>query len=81
MANMETEREATVPAAELAGIILALRLARDHPLFCGSLEVYTDNQGALRNLISPGLGSGQYLVREIIDLLAERRQAYGDSGK
>lgn len=72
-AYMGTENTDTVPVAELAGIVLALRMAMEEPELHGPVEVYTDNQGALRTLRNPQQSSGQYLVREIIDLLEARR--------
>ncbi|KAF4215600.1 hypothetical protein CNMCM6457_005783 [Aspergillus fumigatiaffinis] len=77
-----TDLEHTVPVAEVAGLVLALRLLkrdlvprdvqRAPPPSRGSrkrAEIYSDNQGTLRTLLDPKQGSGQYLVRELVDLL------------
>jgi hypothetical protein len=67
---MGIESQATVYAAELGGIILALRIALADSAFHGrSLDIFTDNQSALKTLLNPQQSSGQYLVREIINLL------------
>ena len=49
-------------------------MATEDPYFYGPVEIYTDNQSALKTLRSPKQGSGQYLTKEIIRLLEERRR-------
>ncbi|THC87915.1 hypothetical protein EYZ11_012636 [Aspergillus tanneri] len=58
-AYMGRETTDTVPAAELAGIVLAR--AREDPRFYEAVEVYTDNQSALRSLQRPSQTSGRML--------------------
>ena len=67
---MGTEAESSVALAELAGIALALRLANTVDEYYGyDIEIYTDNQSALKTLRSPRQASGQYLVRQIVGAL------------
>lgn len=80
-----TDVEHTVPVAEMAGLVLALRLiirelvprdiltvARAAPATYGSrkrAEIYSNNQAALRTLLAPKQAAGQYLVQELVDLI------------
>ncbi|KAF7174349.1 hypothetical protein CNMCM5623_007004 [Aspergillus felis] len=76
-----TDVEHTVPVAEIAGLVLALRLLKRDlvprdawrsPPDRGSrsrAEIYSDNQGALRTLLAPKQAPGQYLVRELVSLI------------
>ncbi|RAH54576.1 hypothetical protein BO85DRAFT_500713 [Aspergillus piperis CBS 112811] len=72
---------APIPMAlrPLVGIILALQMAQEDPFLWGAVEIYTDNQGALQRLLDPGMQSGQFLVRRIVDLIEERRERGGTS--
>jgi ribonuclease HI len=67
-AYLGSEKECTVPAAELVGLTLALEaagsLSKDRDII-----IFTDNQGALKTLQKPQGASGQYIVRHIIELL------------
>jgi ribonuclease HI len=73
-AFMGTETTDTVPAAELACLVLALRMARDHRQLHGPINMYADHQGAHQTLRNLKQASGQYLIREIIALLEQRRE-------
>jgi hypothetical protein len=67
-AFMGTATKSSVPLAELAGIALALRLANEDTTFHDpDLEIYTDNQGALRTLNNSGQSSGQRIIQRILD--------------
>jgi ribonuclease HI len=73
---MSTEKESSIPLAELAGIILALRIANedtDTDAQGRDIEIYTDNQGALQTLRNPRQSSGQYLVTEIVSEWEKRK--------
>lgn len=61
-------------AAELAGIVLALRLTEDNPQLHRAVEILSDSQSALQALQNPRQSSGQYLIREAVRLLDWRRQ-------
>ncbi|KAF4248432.1 hypothetical protein CNMCM8980_005985 [Aspergillus fumigatiaffinis] len=68
----EDTPEATVYAAELQGILLALiiilRRQIQHAI------IFTDNQAALRALQNPGRQSGQYILETILLALERARQ-------
>ena len=67
---MGTVIELTVPLAEVAGLVLALRLAHDDNAYHNcDIEIYTDNQSALRTMQNPCQASGQFLMEEVINLL------------
>ena len=65
-AYLGTDREYTVPVAELVGLALALELAQEAG--CEAV-IFTDNQGALQTLRSPREASGQHIVRHVLELL------------
>jgi ribonuclease HI len=69
---MGEQSEATVYAAELQGILLALiiilRRQIQHAI------IFTDNQAALRALQNPGRQSGQYILETILVALEKTRQ-------
>jgi ribonuclease HI len=69
---MGEQSEATVYAAELQGILLALiiilRRQIQHAI------IFTDNQAALRALQNPGRQSGQYILETILVALEKARQ-------
>ncbi|KAJ5111720.1 hypothetical protein NUU61_001350 [Penicillium alfredii] len=57
------KNECTAPGAELAGLVLALRMTEERAWHF--LEIWAYNQGAMRTLQSPGI---------VINLLAKRRR-------
>lgn len=66
-----------MPVAEIAGLALALKIARNNgwlslppvpPATC-SVEIWMDNQSALNALQCPKMGPGQYILQEAIMLL------------
>lgn len=69
MTYMGTEDTSTVYAAELQGIAMATGMARgakettDPDLW--AVNIYTDNQAAIRSAAKPGAQSGQYLLQRI----------------
>jgi ribonuclease HI len=65
-AYLGTDREYTVPVAELVGLALALELAQEAG--CEAI-IFTDNQGALKTLQNPREASGQHIVRHVLELL------------
>lgn len=66
-------------AAEVAGLILALRLSEEDPRFQCKLEAYSDCQSALRVIHNPRQTSGQYLIREVLRLIDWRREQCWDT--
>ena len=62
--------EYTVYAGELLGITMALQEVESNPECQGrDADIYTDNQSALQVISNPKQSAGQYLVKEIIQLL------------
>jgi ribonuclease HI len=68
---MGPDSGATVYAAELQGILLALMIVLYHGI--KQAAIFTDNQSALRATENPGSQSGQYILESIVDALAEIR--------
>ena len=67
---MGRETESTMYAAELKGISLALQIVETLPnRQYTRATIFTDNQSALRALHNPGNASGQYVLRELLQLL------------
>lgn len=66
-AYLGTDKEYTVPVAELVGVALALELAQE---FGKEIVIFSDNQGALKTLQNPRETSGQYIVRYVLELLS-----------
>ena len=72
---MGTIRATTVFAAELQGIVMALELAGAEMVHGKrKIAVFTDNQAALRALVTPGEQSGQRLLNSIIARLTGLQQ-------
>ncbi|EKG13846.1 hypothetical protein MPH_08978 [Macrophomina phaseolina MS6] len=72
---MGTIKSTTVFAAELRGIEMALDLAEAEAAHRKRrIAVFTDNQAALRALVTPSEQSGQYLLRSIIAKLIGLQQ-------
>ena len=65
-AYLGTDKECTVPVAELVGLGLALELAQEAG--CEAI-IFSDNQGALKTLQNPRGASGQHIVRHVLELL------------
>jgi ribonuclease HI len=71
---MGDDHTATVYAAELKGIYLALKIAQQEISDSQrEILIYTDNQAAIQIIERPRCRSGSYLLTEIIDLLEELR--------
>jgi ribonuclease HI len=68
-AYLGTDKEYTVPIAELVGLALALEIAKEAT--GRQIDVFVDSQGALTTLRKPRQASGQDLVRRIIEALKE----------
>ncbi|PYH67178.1 ribonuclease H family protein [Aspergillus vadensis CBS 113365] len=66
------QSEATVYAAELQGILLALIIILCRPI--QHAIIFTDNQAALRALQIPGRQSGQYILETVLVALEKARQ-------
>jgi ribonuclease HI len=67
---MGRDTESTVYAAELKGILLALQILEATPdLHHKKATIFTDNQSTLRTMCKPGNTSGQYILRDILQLL------------
>ncbi|EKG09366.1 Reverse transcriptase, partial [Macrophomina phaseolina MS6] len=72
---MGTIKATTVFAAELQGLVMALELAEAEMVHGKrKIAVFTDNQAALRALVTPGEQSGQYLLSSIIAKLTGLQQ-------
>ena len=70
MTYMGTEDTSTVYVTELQGIAMATGMAKgaketDPNLW--AVNIYTDNQAAIRSSTKPGTQSGQYLLRRIVE--------------
>ncbi|KAJ5794256.1 hypothetical protein N7457_000855 [Penicillium paradoxum] len=74
MAYFGTEHHHNVHAAEIGGLILALRMAEDNPQLQQGIDIYSDNQSALQVIRNPRQNSGQYLIKEVVRLIDLRRQ-------
>ena len=59
------DNAATVYAAELHGLVLALGIAEQYIRHRTSLVIFTDNQAAITSSAKPGTQSGQYILRRI----------------
>jgi ribonuclease HI len=67
---MGKDTESIVYAAELKGISLALQTLQDDThVLRNKVVIFTDNQSALQTVHKPGNTSGQYILKEIIQLL------------
>lgn len=73
-AYMGIETKTTVYAAELQGINLALSIAQEDIDTGGSqrrVNIFTDNQAAIRSLARPEGQSGAYIVKQIMRQITE----------
>lgn len=66
-AYLGLETAATVYAAELLGIPMALEIVKGTSQL--RVDVFTDNQSALESISDPGRQSGQYIITKIIQIL------------
>jgi ribonuclease HI len=73
------EAAATVYVAELRGIAAALELARRQARMPWSrrlraVQIYADNQAALRTIDNPGRRPGQYMVKRVLALAKDLQE-------
>lgn len=77
LAYMGTDETSTVYAAELQGLAMATGIAKAVKMTepeLWAVNIYTDNQAAIRSAAKPGTQSGQYLLRRIAKEVDELRR-------
>ncbi len=76
---MGTEEMTTVFGAELQGIVMATAMTMTIKETRGqnmwAVNIYVDNQAAIRASANPGRQSGQYLLREVVQGIDRLREA------